>query len=117
MAPVLTSLVGKVAGWFEPRRLFRVQGRLRSSELTQIAVCAVLGGLIGAMIAGLHLLIDVMHRFLFRIPDGDGLSTGIGIDPERILIVPVAGGLLLGIVALAGLVGRSVAPAALGKTE
>ena len=101
MAPVLTSLVGKVAGWFEPRRLFRVQGRLRSSELTQIAVCAVLGGLIGAMIAGLHLLIDVMHRFLFRIPDGDGLSTGIGIDPERILIVPVAGGLLLGIVALA----------------
>lgn len=100
MASALANLLDKARAWAEPRRLFRLQGRLRSNELTQILVCAVWGAVVGAMVGGLHLLIDFLHRVLFRIADGSSLSTGIGIDPERILIVPVAGGLLLGLMAL-----------------
>ncbi len=84
----------------QTRRLFRVQGRLRSNEPTQILVCAATGAVIGAMVAGLHKLVDVIHEYAFNITGGHSLSTGIGIDPQRILIVPVAGGLLLGLSAL-----------------
>lgn len=100
MAPVLATLVGKVAGWFEPRRLFRMQGRLRSSELAQIAACAIWGAVIGVLVAGMHLLVDYLHRVLFAITGEGSLSTGLGLTSDRILIVPVAGGLLLGIVAV-----------------
>ncbi|MBS0539132.1 MAG: chloride channel protein [Proteobacteria bacterium] len=84
----------------QTRSLFRVQGRLRSNEPVQILVCAATGAVIGAMIAGLHKLVDLLHELAFNIQGGHTLSTGIGLDTQRILIVPVAGGLLLGLSAL-----------------
>jgi CIC family chloride channel protein len=86
--------------WGQARRWWRMQGRLRSSEMTQILVCAATGALIGAMVAGLHHLVDLCHVLLFNISGGHSLSTGLGIDMERLLIVPVAGGLLLGFSAI-----------------
>lgn len=84
----------------QTRRLFRMQGRLRSNEPTQILVCAATGAAIGAMVAGLHKLVDVAHTLAFNISGEHSLSTGLGIDMQRVLIVPVAGGLLLGLSAL-----------------
>lgn len=81
-------------------RLFVMQRRLRSTELAQVVVCAVFGVVIGAVTAGLHSLVDVIHRFAFNLSTANTLSTGIGIDTQRILIVPAVGGLALGLVAL-----------------
>lgn len=100
MGSAFRFLMEKAARWIEPRELFRLQGRLRSSELTQILVCAAWGAAIGAMVAGLHLALDYLHRVMFRAPKDVGLSSGIGLDPDRVFIVPILGGLLLGVVAL-----------------
>jgi len=86
--------------WGQTRRWFRMQGRLRSNEPTQILACAATGALIGALIAGLHKLVDWGHMLAFNITGGHSLSAGIGIDMERVLYVPVIGGLLLGLSAL-----------------
>ncbi len=94
------SMAERAANLIEPRQLFRMQGRLRSSELAQIVVAAVWGAVIGAVIAGLHLLVDYLHHVVFNIQGEQGLSTGIGIDPERLLIAPVVGGLVLGLTTL-----------------
>jgi CIC family chloride channel protein len=84
----------------QPRRWFRMQGRLRSNEPTQIFMCAATGALIGALVAGLHRLVDLGHELAFNISGNHSLSTGIGIDMQRLLFVPVAGGLLLGLSAV-----------------
>jgi len=89
-----------VATWRQARRFFRLQNRLRSNEPTQIVVCAATGAVIGAMIAGLRRTIDLIHRLGFHLSSEHSLSTGIGVDAERILIVPVIGGLVLGVSAL-----------------
>jgi CIC family chloride channel protein len=82
----------------QARRILRLQGgRLRSNEPTQILVCAVFGAVIGALTTALHRLVDLAHHLVFNITGNHTLSTGIGIDVQRLLIVPVVGGLVLGI--------------------
>lgn len=97
---VAGQMAGRAASLVGPRRLFRMQGRLRSSELAQIFLCAVMGALIGALIGGLHELVDFCHHLAFNIQGDRTLSTGIGVDLERILYVPAIGGLVLGITTL-----------------
>ena len=65
--------------------------RRRSSS----APCSA--ALIGALIVGPARLVDLVHDLAFNISGGHTLSTGIGVDIERVLIVPAVGGLLLGI--------------------
>jgi CIC family chloride channel protein len=84
-------------GLAQARRILLLQGRLRSNEPTQILVCAVFGGLIGAVTTGLHELIDLAHRLIFNIAGHHTLSTGLGLDMQRVMIVPVIGGLVLGL--------------------
>ena len=88
------------AVWGQARRFFRMQSRLRSNEPTQIVVCAAFGAAVGALVAGVHWLVDFLHQTGFRLSGEHSLSTGIGVDPERILIVPLIGGLVLGLSAL-----------------
>ena len=49
---------------------------------------------------GLHSLVDELHRLAFNIQGEHTLSAGIGIDPERVLVVPAIGGLVLGLIAV-----------------
>jgi len=84
-------------GLAQARRILLLQGRLRSNEPTQILVCAIFGALIGALVTGLHWGIDWAHGVIFNIAGNHTISTGIGIDAQRILIVPVLGGLILGL--------------------
>ncbi|MEJ0041566.1 MAG: hypothetical protein WDM81_04895 [Rhizomicrobium sp.] len=42
----------------------------------------------------------MLHTAAFGLPEGFALSTGIGVSVPRILLVPVLGGLLLGLAAL-----------------
>ncbi len=73
------------------------QRDLRTSELGQIFVCAVLGGVVGAAIALIHEIVLLLHAFSFDLPFHTYLSTGIGVSDWRIAIVPALGGLLLGL--------------------
>jgi CIC family chloride channel protein len=70
---------------------------LRATEFGQIVVCGVLGAMTGAGIAILRELVVWMHRQAFALPLREYLSTGIGVSPFRIMVVPVLGGLLLGL--------------------
>ena len=72
----------------------------RSNEAMQVLLCALGGAGIGILVAGLRRGIDLLHRFSFRLPDGQALSMGVNVDTERVLFVPVLGGLLLGAGAL-----------------
>lgn len=76
------------------------QRDLRSSEPFQIFICGVFGATVGALVAGLRRGIDLLHKISFNLPSGHSLSTGIGVDPFRVLLIPVLGGLALGIAAL-----------------
>lgn len=73
---------------------------LRSSEPGQIAACAVIGTLIGAIVAAMHRLVNVLHKVDFLLPGHIALSAGVGADPWRIAVVPAIGGLVLGVTAL-----------------
>ena len=77
-----------------------MQSRLRSNEPTQIVVCAAFGVVVGALIGGAHWLVDFLHALAFRLSTDNTLSSGIGVDPHRILVVPLIGGLVLGVAAL-----------------
>jgi CIC family chloride channel protein len=74
------------------------QRDIRAAEPWQILACAVLGCVVGVVTALLREGVALLHVLDFRIPHGTYLSTGIGIDPARIWIVPVLGGLALGLV-------------------
>ena len=77
-----------------------VRRDIRSNEFAQIMICGVWGGLVGAVVTAMHKLVLFLHRVDFAIPGDNLLSTGIGVDPIRILIVPPLGGLLLGAIAM-----------------
>lgn len=91
----------------QPRTLLRrarlfytdVQRGLRDVEATQILMCALLGGLTGAVVATLRDGVALLHSLVFAIPRGSYLSTGIGVSHLRLLFVPALGGLLLGVIA------------------
>src|SRR6185312_11444273 len=84
------------------RRRWRVlfanlQRDIRSSEVTQIIVCAVIGAVVGAVTNYLRLLVDLSHKLIFNLPKHVTLSMGSGTDHWRLIFVPAIGGLLLGI--------------------
>lgn len=98
--PLLRS-VRPAVYWRRGRQVFSaLQRNLRSSEPAQILACGIVGSAIGAIVGGLRRGIDHLHRISFNLPDGYSLSTGLGVDPQRLLLIPVLGGLALGIGAL-----------------
>jgi len=70
---------------------------LRATEFGQIVVCGALGAVTGAAIAIMRELVVWLHRQSFALPLREYLSTGIGVSPLRIMLVPLMGGLLLGV--------------------
>ena len=77
------------------------QRDIRAAEPWQIIACAILGTAIGIVVTLLREGVSLLHSLDFGIPAGSYLSAGIGIDPERIWIVPLIGGLVLGLVSRA----------------
>jgi CIC family chloride channel protein len=81
--------------------LTAAQRSLRDAEPGQILVCAVMGVLVGATVDLLREGVAWLHVYDFGIPSDHYLSEGIGIKTGRLLVVPLLGGLLLGLMALA----------------
>ena len=86
------------------RRAVRVASRrkLRNSEVWMIAACAPLGAAVGLVVVLMHAAVSSLHVVGFGGQLGMLLETGgHGIDPWRLLVVPAAGGLVVGLLALA----------------
>ena len=77
-----------------------LQRDIRSSEIAQIGLCALIGILIGAMTNALHQLVNLMHKIAFALPKHTLLSSGAAMHGPRLLLVPALGGLALGVGAL-----------------
>ncbi len=76
--------------------------RLRNSEPALIALCAPLGMAVGLVVAAMHEAVSFLHVVDFGLPAGSYLSTGVGIDPVRLVMVPALGGFVLALLALLG---------------
>jgi chloride channel protein, CIC family len=77
--------------------LAAAQRELRRSDFVQIVLCAILGAATGAVVGILQETVVFLHRQSFALPVREYLSTGIGVSQVRILIVPLLGGVLLGL--------------------
>jgi chloride channel protein, CIC family len=76
------------------------QRELRSSEPAQIVLSAFVGGAVGALVDFMRRIVEMLHKADFLLHKNTLLSSGIGADRVRIMIVPALGGLLLGLIAL-----------------
>lgn len=81
-------------------RLVTLQRELRSSEPAQILLCAISGGAVGAIVHVMRHIVEEAHKFDFLLPKHTLLSTGIGVDRLRIMLIPALGGLALGLIAM-----------------
>jgi chloride channel protein, CIC family len=73
-----------------------VRRDFRSNEFAQLLLCGIWGGIVGAVVVAMRATVVQLHRIDFAIAGNSLLSSGIGVDRFRIMIVPALGGLLLG---------------------
>src|SRR6186997_2972201 len=76
-----------------PRRL---RAFVRATEISIIALAAVVGVLAGLGVAAMGAAVSFLHQYFFAVPSGVRLSAMAAIEPIRAL-VPAAGGLVLGL--------------------
>lgn len=88
----------RVLGRLIDQRLGRLRATVRVSELGLVALAVVLGGLTGLAVTAMSHVTLLMHELLFDLPAGALLSASSGLTPWRVLLVPIAGGVLLAIV-------------------
>jgi len=79
----------------------RLRALVRKNEVGLTILAALAGAVAGLLVAGMAAIAQVLHLVLFGLEPGDRLSGSAHIDPIAALTVPVAGGLLLGILGIA----------------
>lgn len=85
------GLIGRASDiWISPR----------SSEVVRIGLAAVCGAGVGGTVALVQQAIFALHEWAFGLPAGARLSTGVGINPWSMALIPAFGGLLVGLTAL-----------------
>jgi len=100
-APTPTSEQGRS---FFPARL---RALVRRSEFALICLAVFIGALAGIVVAVIRALVHLLHHVLFGIPLHSTLSALDHLDSPYLALVPVAGGLVLG---LSGLLIRKWRP-------
>jgi CIC family chloride channel protein len=71
--------------------------KIRNNQIALVLLSAVMGVGIGLGVVALHLGMQRLHEISYALPGHRLLSEGIGLDWRRILIVPIAGGLIVGL--------------------
>ncbi|MBV9077728.1 MAG: chloride channel protein [Methylobacteriaceae bacterium] len=94
VAPAAAS----ATGWRAPESLRAV---VRGSELALLGLGAFVGALAGVLVAGIGALTQISHEILFSLERGERLSSAMRLDPINVLVAPVGGGCLLGLLILA----------------
>ena len=94
-APPLTRRL-RLPGWAAavPRTL---RALVRADEVWLAVLAGATGLFAGAGVAAINAVTAVMHGRLFALPAGQGLSESASISPARALIVPILGGVVLGV--------------------
>jgi len=79
----------------------RAEARLRDSELFLLVLALGAGVAAGLGVVLTDLLLDLIRRFAFAVPDEGHLSQANAIvEPARLMLMPVLGGILVGVSSL-----------------
>ncbi len=70
---------------------------VRARETSLVLIALVVGLLGGVLVAGMSTAVNLLHMAFFNLHYGERLSAQPSIDPIRALVVPTAGGFLLGL--------------------
>lgn len=73
---------------------------VRADEIWLVALAAVVGAIVGVVIWAMTETTQRIHELLFDIGHDQRLSAMRALDPIRTVVVPAAGGLVLGLVTL-----------------
>jgi CIC family chloride channel protein len=95
--PVLSRLTSAVDRRGSNRLLTRLRALLRSNEFYLIPLALVIGVITGAIVTLMFQIAHLAHVLIYGIPIDVRLSANAFVNPVVALIVPTAGGLLLGI--------------------
>ncbi len=79
----------------------QLRALVRTGEVGLAILAALVGVLAGIGVAAIIAVTALMHSRLFALPPGQGLSESAALSPLRVLLVPILGGLVLGISNLA----------------
>jgi CIC family chloride channel protein len=90
----LSALFARLPELFDAGRL-RVLAR--RSELALVVVAAVVGVIAGCAVSLMSVISQSMHEAIFKLASGQRLSAVREIDQSVLLVAPVIGGLLLGL--------------------
>nr|WP_084623665.1 chloride channel protein [Acidisphaera rubrifaciens] len=74
---------------------------VRADELWLVLLAALVGATAGLLVSAMTQGTQLIHRLLFDLHHGERLSGATSIEPLRAILVPVLGGLLIGVVGLA----------------
>ena len=77
-----------------PRRL---RAFVRAHETSLVVLAALVGTIGGWAVVAMSIAVAGLHALLFNIDIRERLSSQLGIDPVRALLVPSLGGLVLGV--------------------
>ena len=77
----------------------RRDARLRDSELFLLVLALAAGIAAGLGVVLINLSLGLVRMLAFGVPFGSHLSEVIGIGPPRVVVVPILGGLLVGLTA------------------
>src|SRR5262249_16884676 len=80
------------------RQLARLRFLFRTEELAFVLLGGAIGLAAGVGATVMSHIVQWMHEWLFAIEHGTRLSAGLAVAHWRVLVVPVAGGLVLGAV-------------------
>ncbi len=80
-----------------PRRL---RAFVRAHETSLVVLAALVGTIGGWVVLAMSVAVAALHALLFNIDIKERLSSQLGIDPLRALLVPSLGGLVLGLALL-----------------
>lgn len=71
--------------------------KIRNNQIALIGLSAAIGVGIGFGVVALHLGMQRLHEIAYALPEHHLLSEGVGIDWQRIAVVPIVGGLIVGL--------------------
>ncbi len=75
----------------------RAAARLRDSELFLLALALGTGVAAGLGVVAIDLVLDLVRHLAFALPAGEHLSSATNLAPMRVVLMPVVGGLLVGL--------------------
>ena len=78
----------------------RAEARLRDSELFLLVLALGAGVAAGLGVVLIDLLLGLIRHFAFAIPAGGHLSDAAALEPARLVLMPVLGGILVGLSSL-----------------